>query len=355
MILRTRGFIWATIFAVSFLAISTTSALAQVVFDSTSSNAAFSNTGVISLTWQHTVTAMGVKKALFVSVSTTADPLAPSLPICMTQPLLCTSLPLPGSASARVVSVTYNGDPMQFVGSQVSADLKQAVEIYRLVAPDEGMPYNVVVTLNPASVFQVVGGSNSFRGVSDTTPNGIFNSAIGTNNMPTLTVSDAVVGDLVLDALAIPPGALNALVGANQTELYNGRIFFNNSYDLAAGSIEPGATAPETMSWTTTNNSNWALAAIAVRQFTATAATVTISGRVLSSSGRGIARARVSFTDANGQTRTAMTNFFGYYRFEAVAAGETYIFGVNAKFYTFNSQIVTVNEDLSELNFVAEL
>lgn len=344
----------AFFFAALYLVFSAAAVSAQVVYDSTASNAAFSNLGVSSLTWQHTVTAAGAKKALFVGISTTADPLTPGLPICTTQPLLCTSPPLPGSASARVISVTYNGVMMQFVGFQVSADLRQAVEIYRLVNPPSGMPFNVVVMLNPASVFQVVGGSNSFTGVSDTAPNGVFNQAFGTNNMPTVSVGDAVVGDIVLDALAIPPGALNAVVGANQLERYNGRTFFNNSYDLGAGSTEPGTMAAETMSWTTTNSSNWVLAAIAVKQFVNTAAGVSVGGRVLTSAGKGIFRARVTLTDSNGETRTALTNFSGYYRFENVRAGETYFFGVSAKLQTFNPQVVSINEETNELNFVAQ-
>jgi hypothetical protein len=355
MISRAKNNFGAAINLTAFYFIFSVSVvLGAVSFDSASSGAAFSNTGVSSLTWQHTVTTTGTEKALFVSVSTTTDPILPGSPVCTTQPLLCNSASLPGTASARVVSVTYNGDPMQAVGFQVSADLKQAVEIYRLVAPDEGMPYNVVVTLNPASVFQVVGGSTSFTGVSQTTPNGSFNSASGTNNMPTVTVGDAVVGDIVLDALAIPPNALNAVVGANQTERYNGRTSFNNTYDLGAGSTEPGTAATETMSWQTTNSDNWAIAAIAVKQSVVSAASVTVGGRVLTATGKGIARARVMLTNSKGETRTALTNYSGYFNFQDVMAGETYIFNVSSKLYTFNPQAVTINDEITGLKFIAE-
>ena len=68
---------------------------------------------------------------------------------------------------------------------------------------------------------------------------------------------------------------------------------------------------------------------------------------------RGIARARVMLTNANGETQTALTNAFGYYRFEEVAAGETYVFNVSAKQHSFVPRVVLVNEDLTELNFAS--
>ncbi len=344
----------ATIFLMTFcLLFSVGGAAAQVVFDSASRGAAFSNTGVLSLTWQHTVTAGGTNRALFVGISTTVAPLLSGAPICTTQPLLCIGSPLSGNTSARVISVTYNGVAMQQVGFQVSSDMAQAVEIFRLVAPSTGT-HNVVVMFNPIIVFQVVGGSTSFTGVSQTTPNGVFTSAFGNNNAPTVSVGDAVNGDVVLDALGVPPSANNAVVGANQTERYNGRTFFNNSYDLGAGSTEPGTAATETMSWTTTNVSNWALAAVAVKQSIITAAGVAVGGRVVNSHGRGVPRAVVSSTDAQGKMRLARTNFFGYYRFEQLAAGETYIFNVESKSFTFAPRVLIVNEDISDLNLIVQ-
>lgn len=95
------------------------------------------------------------------------------------------------------------------------------------------------------------------------------------------------------------------------------------------------------------NNVNFAITAAP------TAAGVTVSGRVLSSLGRGIASARVKLTDQNGVVRLAITSPFGYYRFENVAAGQTYIFNVTHKRYQFAPRVNAVTEDLSNFNFVA--
>lgn len=85
-----------------------------------------------------------------------------------------------------------------------------------------------------------------------------------------------------------------------------------------------------------------------------TAAAVTITGRVLSPSGRGIPNAVIQMTDQNGDVFTARTNHFGYYKFADVEAGQTVIFNVFAKRYQFSTQIVDVTEDFTTLDFIAK-
>jgi hypothetical protein len=86
------------------------------------------------------------------------------------------------------------------------------------------------------------------------------------------------------------------------------------------------------------------------------AASVTVGGRVTNVLGRGIGRVRVIMTDSSGETRTAITNSFGYYRITDVFVGESYIFSVFSKSYTFNpnSQIQTIFEATGNINFTAE-
>lgn len=84
-----------------------------------------------------------------------------------------------------------------------------------------------------------------------------------------------------------------------------------------------------------------------------TAANVAVSGRVLTNDGRGLQNAVVVMTDSNGNTRTVRTTTFGNFRFENVEAGEIYIFQISSKRFTFDSQIVTVSEEITELIFTA--
>ena len=87
----------------------------------------------------------------------------------------------------------------------------------------------------------------------------------------------------------------------------------------------------------------------------ATAASVSVGGRVMTASGRGIRNVYLTLTDSNGNNRLAVSTSFGYYRFEDVAAGETYVISASAKRYTFiqQSQVLNINEDTEGINFIA--
>jgi hypothetical protein len=96
--------------------------------------------------------------------------------------------------------------------------------------------------------------------------------------------------------------------------------------------------------------SDWTLA-----QAVPTAATATVSGRVLTTSGRGVNRARLSLTDSNGQIRWTTTNPFGFYRFVDLPTGAEYVLRVGSKSYQFNepSRILSLDENLEGENFTA--
>jgi hypothetical protein len=83
------------------------------------------------------------------------------------------------------------------------------------------------------------------------------------------------------------------------------------------------------------------------------AASVTIGGRILSATGRGVQNARVYLTDSNGETRFVNTNPFGYYRFTEVPVGETFVLNVFNKRYNYEPRVITVNEALENLDFTA--
>ncbi len=57
--------------------------------------------------------------------------------------------------------------------------------------------------------------------------------------------------------------------------------------------------------------------------------------------------------DPTGIPRTAVTNPFGYYSINDVPAGQTYVLTARAKGYVFDSQVVTVQDEIRKLNFIA--
>lgn len=117
--------------------------------------------------------------------------------------------------------------------------------------------------------------------------------------------------------------------------------------------ITTDAAAPDSTSspdeWIGINNVN-------IGNLAPTAASVTVSGRATSASGRGISRASVIMWDDQGNAVRTVTNGFGYYSFFGVEAGRTYIFSIASKTYVFSEPLRTINVDdaVDSLNFVAQ-
>lgn len=84
------------------------------------------------------------------------------------------------------------------------------------------------------------------------------------------------------------------------------------------------------------------------------AANVPVAGRVTDSNGQPIANAIVRLVAPGGQQHTAQTGSLGYYQFDAVATGLSYISSASAKRYRFASpQAVFVDNDIADLDFTA--
>ena len=105
------------------------------------------------------------------------------------------------------------------------------------------------------------------------------------------------------------------------------------------------ATAPNV-----TGFSDWTLA-----EFAPSAATVAVAGRVLSANGNGINKAIVTLTDQGGGVRRLITNSFGYYRFDGVETGRTYVLTAGSKRYAFVNPtlVISPNDDATDIDFVA--
>ncbi len=308
---------------------------AAVSLDSpASSNGLFNAVGVSSITWSHTVGG-NPSRALFVSISTS-------------------STTLPAFPGPRVMAVTYGGNALSPVGTQLSSDNRNSVEIYRLVNPPIGSA-TVQVDLVAGVANYVVGGSTSCSGVDTADPNGAFTAASGNSNSPTIIVPDGVVGDLVLDTLATSPTGAFYGQGADQALVWNGRSYFGFAFDVGAGSTEP-ASSPVTMSWTTSGTDNWALAGFAVKSLGTTAAFSTISGRVMTSSGVPISYAQVKLQNLEtGAEFYQTTNQFGHYGFENLETGRTYQIRVAQGRFSFepDTRIFNLHESLTNFDFIA--
>ena len=78
-----------------------------------------------------------------------------------------------------------------------------------------------------------------------------------------------------------------------------------------------------------------------------------ISGRVLTPDGRGLRNAVVVLTDSNGVERYVTTSSFGYYQFDSLTNGVTYVIGIKSKRYSFEPRVVQALDNVTDVDFQA--
>lgn len=87
-----------------------------------------------------------------------------------------------------------------------------------------------------------------------------------------------------------------------------------------------------------------------------TAAAVSVAGRVTTADGRGIRNAVMTIS-GNGlaQPIRTITGLFGYYNFDGLNAGETYVLTVNSKSFAFQvpSRVINLNDNVTDADFIA--
>ncbi|MFL6375044.1 MAG: carboxypeptidase-like regulatory domain-containing protein [Pyrinomonadaceae bacterium] len=83
------------------------------------------------------------------------------------------------------------------------------------------------------------------------------------------------------------------------------------------------------------------------------AATVGVSGRVLDAAGGPLRNVIVSISDSTGSVIVTRTNAFGYFSFDEVQSGQTYIVSIAARTHQFVPQVLNVNDSLTGLEFKA--
>jgi hypothetical protein len=87
-----------------------------------------------------------------------------------------------------------------------------------------------------------------------------------------------------------------------------------------------------------------------------TAAGVAVGGRVTNAYGRGIGNVRITLTGVDpSDVKVAYTSSFGYYQFEDVPAGQTYVLTAIAKRYSFSDpvRLINVADPIQGEDFVA--
>lgn len=171
--------------------------------------------------------------------------------------------------------------------------------------------------VSPLALQYRVGTTGPFTNIAD----GFIADATQGPNLAGLTTSRSVV---------LPPATWNQA----QVQV---RLITTNAAN-ASGSSTPDE-------WIGVNN-------VSATSLAPSSAQVTLSGRVMTPSGGGLSGAIVTLVDEYGITRRMTTGTFGYFKF-SVSAGKTYIVGVVSRRYVFDTQVLTVEEDFSSLDFYA--
>ncbi len=161
-----------------------------------------------------------------------------------------------------------------------------------------------------------------------------------------------------------PPGAFTG--SSLSPALVTGNVMVSDGVNSCMASVAAGSCSvilttlgARTLTATYLGDTNYnispASAGVSQQVNIPTAAAVSVGGKVLTASGRGIGNSIIILTNQTGELRYARTNPFGYYRFNGVSVGETYVLTVRNKQYQFDqpSLVINVNEELSEINFVA--
>ncbi|MGI8639354.1 MAG: carboxypeptidase regulatory-like domain-containing protein [Pyrinomonadaceae bacterium] len=94
-----------------------------------------------------------------------------------------------------------------------------------------------------------------------------------------------------------------------------------------------------------------------VQALAPTAAGATINGRITDPRGRGLKHVVVMLAGgALEEPIYATTSAFGYYRFEDIPTGNTYVLTVFSRTYTFDqsSMVINLNNDFSDGNFIGQ-
>jgi hypothetical protein len=180
----------------------------------------------------------------------------------------------------------------------------------------------------------------------------IYDPAVIVPQMVPVSITGTISDGMAVNYNPVSPGLLRVDAFTANNRVGAGILLYFKF--TAVGSI--GTSSPLTWSNFMFNEGD-PMAAPANGQVTLagpTAAGITITGRLLTSVSQPVALGRVTLTDVNGLPRTVVTNGFGYFSFTEVAAGQTFVISVVARQFTFSPRVITTDNDITDLDLIAD-
>ena len=166
-----------------------------------------------------------------------------------------------------------------------------------------------------------------------------------------MDVADTVSRGLIAVANPNEPGLLRVVLYGPLPIDKNG-LLLNLRFNAVGA---PGSVSPLTFERMMFNEGDpGTLVTDGMVQLSAAAADqAEITGRLLNSMGQGLPNARVTLTDTAGNTRTAISNGFGAYRFGGLTVGQTFTIGVESKQLGFTPLTVSVTDQSVNVDLIA--
>ncbi len=252
----------------------------------------------------------------------------------------------PQNDNVRIVGQSTGGIFGTTTGSAVLANLDPANSVpNNFIARAVVDPNNVnraYVTLSAFGVTNVWRTDN----LNAAPPTWIAASGTGLNVLPQVPVSAFIVDPMNSNRLYV--GTDIGVYGSGDGGV-NWFPFNTGLPRVAVFDIKITPAAPRMIRIATHGRGLWQIPALSP-----SAANVSVAGRVFTPSGRGIPRVLLTITDSQGVSRQTRTNPFGYFRFDSVQSGESYFISAFAKGYEFQSQVISVDNDIGDLDITAD-
>lgn len=142
-----------------------------------------------------------------------------------------------------------------------------------------------------------------------------------------------------------------------QFDLSHSVIAAGGGSSSTGGTFNVSGTVGQHVAGTSSNGSTFDLhGGFWFQNLAPTAAAVSITGKVTTANGQGIRNARLTLTSPDGAIRRAITSTFGYYAFDGVEVGHTYVLEIAAKRYAFANptRVFSLQDTLTDVDFTAE-
>lgn len=263
--------------------------------------------------------------------------------------LKSTSLSFMGGAnlpSVSVLVVDSNGNPMSDVvvhltGTEARDTDTDAFGVFNFINLTQNGNYNV-----QAKQIGYIFNEYSQDLVNLTGENTI----VFTGTQSDFSISGRVTNNFGNGVSSISLNLIGSTTGFAETDTNGGITFTNLPADgfYTISPIGSGQFTPATIDVSPLTNSQTGIDFLDLTP----AVEVSVSGRVTTPAGQGLRNAIVTITDGQGVPRSVLTSSFGFYSFDNVLTGQTYVIRVSSNRFRFASRIFQVNDTLTDVDFV---